>query len=59
MKDEQKYKEKLLAKARIIADSANRLWRRLSHRHTLCFEKVALTVPEIEMREDMVELEEE
>lgn len=27
-KDEQRYKEKLLAKARIIADSANRLWRK-------------------------------
>lgn len=26
--DEQKYEEKLLAKARIIADSANRLWRK-------------------------------
>ncbi|KAK4128798.1 P-loop containing nucleoside triphosphate hydrolase protein [Parathielavia appendiculata] len=26
-KDEQKFKEKLLAKARIIADSANRLWQ--------------------------------
>ncbi|KAK0632277.1 P-loop containing nucleoside triphosphate hydrolase protein [Immersiella caudata] len=31
VKDEQKYKEKLLAKAKIIADSANRLWRMLSH----------------------------
>ncbi|KAK4447536.1 DNA polymerase theta [Podospora aff. communis PSN243] len=29
VKDEQKYKEKLLAKAKIIADSANRLWRKL------------------------------
>jgi len=28
-KDEQKYEEKLLAKARIITDSANRLWREL------------------------------
>lgn len=27
-KDEHKYEEKLLAKARIITDSANRLWRR-------------------------------
>jgi DNA polymerase theta len=27
-KDEQKFKDKLLAKARIIADSANRLWRK-------------------------------
>jgi DNA polymerase theta len=26
-KDEQKFEDKLLAKARIIADSANRLWR--------------------------------
>ncbi|OTA96957.1 hypothetical protein M434DRAFT_66575 [Hypoxylon sp. CO27-5] len=26
-KDEQKYEEKLLAKAKVIADSANRLWR--------------------------------
>ncbi len=26
-KDEEKYTDKLLAKARIIADSANRLWR--------------------------------
>jgi replicative superfamily II helicase len=26
-KDEQKYKEKLLLKAKVIADSANRLWR--------------------------------
>lgn len=26
-KDEEKYKEKLLNKAKIIADSANRLWR--------------------------------
>ena len=26
-KDEQKFTDKLLAKARIIADSANRLWR--------------------------------
>jgi DNA polymerase theta len=26
--DEQKFKDKLLAKARIIADSANRLWRK-------------------------------
>jgi DNA polymerase theta len=27
-RDEQKYAEKLLAKAKIIADSANRLWRK-------------------------------
>ena len=27
-KDEQKFKDKLLAKAKIIADSANRLWRK-------------------------------
>lgn len=27
LKDDQKYEEKLLAKAKIIADSANRLWR--------------------------------
>ena len=27
--DEQKYKEKLLVKARVIAESANRLWRKL------------------------------
>ncbi len=26
--DAQKYREKLLAKASVIADSANRLWRR-------------------------------
>lgn len=26
-KDETKYEEKLLAKATVIADSANRLWR--------------------------------
>lgn len=25
-KDEQKFKDKLLAKARVITDSANRLW---------------------------------
>ncbi len=25
--DEQEYEEKLLAKARVITDSANRLWR--------------------------------
>lgn len=29
-KDEQKYMDKLLAKARIIVDSANRLWRKFS-----------------------------
>jgi DNA polymerase theta len=27
-KDEQKFEDKLLAKAKIIADSANRLWRK-------------------------------
>lgn len=27
-RDEQMYKEKLLAKAKVIADSANRLWRK-------------------------------
>lgn len=27
-KDEQKYAEKLLAKAKIIAESANRIWRK-------------------------------
>lgn len=27
-KDDQKYREKLLARAKIIADSANRLWRK-------------------------------
>ena len=32
VKDELKYKEKLLAKARVIADSANRLWRKSSKR---------------------------
>lgn len=29
-KDEAKYKEKLLEKAKVIADSANRLWRKLA-----------------------------
>lgn len=29
-KDEDKYREKLLNKAKVIADSANRLWRKLS-----------------------------
>lgn len=28
-KDEEKYTEKLLAKAKVIADSANRIWRKL------------------------------
>ena len=37
VKDELKYKQKLLAKARVIADSANRLWRKSSKRliHTI------------------------
>ena len=29
VRDEQRFEEKLLAKARIITDSANRLWRTL------------------------------
>jgi hypothetical protein len=28
VRDEQKYKDKLLAKAQVITDSANRLWRK-------------------------------
>jgi DNA polymerase theta len=28
-KDEKRYEDKLLAKAKVISDSANRLWRKL------------------------------
>jgi DNA polymerase theta len=35
-KDEQKFKDKLLAKAKIISDSANRLWRKHSPLAGVC-----------------------
>lgn len=38
--DEQKYAQKLLAKAKVITDSANRIWRRFLQ------QKCVLTPPE-------------
>jgi hypothetical protein len=56
--DEQKYKDKLLAKARIITDSANRIWRKLFF--FLSFESTSGTEPggshtEIEMQQELDE----
>ena len=36
-KDEEKFAEKLLAKAKVIADSANKLWREFAPHHKTGF----------------------
>jgi hypothetical protein len=56
-RDEQKYKDKLLAKAKIIADSANRLWRKIpcSRRFFYCQMLNSVCPPEIEMQKDLEE----
>lgn len=50
-RDEQKYVEKLLAKATVIADSANRIWRKLSFL-AVCLE-VADRETEAEMQQEL------
>ena len=54
-RDEQKYKEKLLGKAQVIADSANRLWRKLLLLGIYCFIAKLTWSVELEMQQDIEE----
>lgn len=53
-KDEERYKEKLLNKAKVIADSANRLWRKFALA-TPWVGKSLMSFLEIEMQQDIDE----
>lgn len=54
-KDEQKYGEKLLAKAQVISDSANRLWRKSRLIKEPRGRGKRLTAAELEMQLDLYE----
>jgi hypothetical protein len=60
-KDEQKFRDKLLAKARIIADSANRLWRKDLSEPSSKFIRLSGLISrlstEIEMQQELVDEE--
>lgn len=52
--DEDKYTEKLLNKAKVIADSANRLWRKFTMKF-VCIGKLLICSLEIEMQQEIDE----
>ncbi|KAK4165689.1 P-loop containing nucleoside triphosphate hydrolase protein [Cladorrhinum sp. PSN259] len=54
-KDEEKYNEKLLGKAKVIADSANRLWRKLMPSGPGRYWRLMTKRTEIEMQQDLDE----
>ena len=56
-KDEQKYKDKLLAKARAIADSANRIWRKSNVGCKMTTLSEANRAAEIEMQQEIIDEE--